>query len=129
MNAEVELSTEQWLCIREFVITIRVCARADALFLKATPKAMGRLRMDLEKSLADNSRESRISFLQAVTGLKITSQTQLTAHYTSVLIEETYEGKNRDIIQNIEGFIKSRITFNPWSLFPWEKPTSDMSDM
>ena len=125
--SELNLTIKQWLHIREFVITIRVCARADVYFGKTSPKAMTRLRLDLEGSLIN--KDNRIKFLQAVTGININSQKQLTAHYTSTLIEETYEGKNRETIQDIERFIESRTAFNPWSLFPWEKPTGDMPDM
>jgi len=124
---ELNLTTEQWDHIREFVITIRVLARNDMYFLQVSNGARGLVISNIEKALANKA--NRMPVLRAITGINITSSKQLTAHYASTIIEEIIDGKNRETLQNIERFIESRIDFDPRDLFPWEKPTSDMSDM
>jgi hypothetical protein len=112
------------------VITVRVLARADDDFAGPSDKARVKLIIELQESLVD--KENRVKFLQAVTGLPLNSQNQLTAHYTSVLIQETIDGKNRNVIQDIERFIEGQPGSLPWNLFPWEHPVetgSDLSDM
>ena len=118
---------EEWNEIREFVITVRVCARADEFFAGTSDKARIKLIIELEHSLVN--KENRLKFLQAVTGLPLDTQNRLTAHYTSVLIEETIDGRNKKAIQDIERYIEGKPDCFPWDLFPWERPETSLSDV
>jgi hypothetical protein len=67
--------------------------------------------------------------LSAITGLRINTQNLLTAHYHSVLIDETMEGKSNDVLRRIESLIKTKYLLHPWDLYPRQgtgKPVPNM---
>jgi len=116
--------------VKQFIIAVRRKASGDIAYAKTTQKSFGRLRSEITKRLRDP--DKRISVLAAITGLPITSQKQLTQHWTSVLIDEVVnDSKKFDItISFTEGFIEGQTGIVPWRIYPWESPAEiDMSDM
>ena len=105
------------------VIAIRIVAAGDTTFAASSRKSVLRLMMELETRLANE--DNRIPVLQALTGIPITSQTQLTQQYTSAIIDEVIHG-DRNIISETERLIEEHPDIRPFRIFPWNAPDIDM---
>lgn len=111
--------------IKQFIIAVRTRSRAEMNTNTASRKSEIRLIIQLNAALWDKSLRDPV--LAAITGLRITSQDQLTQGSTSVMIDETNNGKSDEILRAIEeevaaGFAKGPIRFRPFRLYPWESP-------
>ena len=119
----MNLSLDEWNKIREFVVAIRVNARKDIVYSDPGRDAVIRLIIQMKAAmLHPEDRDMRIAILEAITGLPIDSSNRLTHEYICLLIGETLDGKNSDVIQDIERYIESRPDSLAWRLFPWERP-------
>ena len=85
----------------QFCESIRRNAANDSLFLAPTQKQLAMMNIQLNIDLGDWN-DRRMDVLKFILRLpRLTSTKQLTRHTCSVLIEETLNGKSRDIIQEI----------------------------
>ena len=108
--------------IKQFVIAVRRRALQDEGFVETTDKSRTKLIIEISSKLEDKT--DRIPVLQAITGIPLTSQNQLTQAYTSVLIDEVINvnSENQNAIAFIERLVKKRTSLKPWQLFPWDGP-------
>jgi hypothetical protein len=106
--------------VKQFIISVRRHAMKDESWHGASNKARIKLIIQLNKALRDP--DNRVAVLAAITGLNITSQYNLTGYYTSVLIEETLDGKCNSIIGEIESNVEERNIPRPCDLYPWDRP-------
>jgi hypothetical protein len=102
--------------VKQFIISVRARATQDTIYAIATRDQVIKLIIQMNAALED--KEMRKPVLSAITGLRVNTQTLLTAHYHSVLIDETMEGKSDAILRRIEGLVKTRYLFHPWDLYP-----------
>jgi hypothetical protein len=107
--------------VEAFVISVRRRALADQEFSAPTKPQVIRLIIQIENALVH--KKHRVRVLAAITGLPIKSQTELTFHYHSVLIDETKEGKADDILGRIERFVEEYPIEQAHRLLPWDAPT------
>lgn len=115
--------------IKQWVIAIRRRAKSDTGYTSTSPTSRTKLIIEITLRLKD--RMLRKDVLQAITGLPLQSQNQLTQGYTSILIDEVINvcKEHPDTIAHIENLLKSTTGIHPWDLFPWEKPQVDSIDM
>ena len=123
----LELTLEQWEQVKEFIIAIRVNARKDIYYDDPGRDAVIKLIIQLKEILLNP--DDRIRVLQAITGLPIASSNNLTHNYICLLIGETLDGKNSDVIQIIERYSQSRPDSLAWHLFPWERPSTNLPNL
>ena len=107
--------------IEAFVVSVRRRALADQEFSAPTQKQVVRLIIQIENALVH--KKHRVRVLAAITGLPIKSQTELTFHYHSVLIDETLEGRADELIGQIEGLVAEYPIALAHTLLPWDAPT------
>jgi hypothetical protein len=108
--------------VKQFVIAVRRRASQDEYFLATTDKSRVKLIIELSSRLTNKA--NRKSVLQAITGIPLQSQNQLTQWYTSAIIDEvinvslSYPGT----VAFIEKLVEKPTGFKAWDLFPWDKP-------
>jgi hypothetical protein len=112
--------------VKEFIISVRLRSRAEMNVNGSSRKSVKRLIIQMTDALENKKLRNHV--LAAITGLPITSQNQLTQGSTSILIDETNDGKSNEILRAIEevvaaGFAKDPIHFRPCTLFQWEHPS------
>ncbi len=113
--------------LEQFIISVRLRALEDARYESCTDGQARRLAIAIKSALRDP--RNRIKVLQAITGLSIRSQNELTFHYHSILIDETKEEADGALLREIESRIEETPDREPCSLFPWYRPVSRMPDM
>ena len=117
---------------RQFIVAIRTSALKDNVYLPATQKTKTRLVIQIHNRLKHPPNRKYV--LQAITGLPLSSQNNLTAHYHSVLIQETLEDDKclvplRELEERIlEGFERDPFGFEPWGLFPLMSDVKPLPD-
>jgi hypothetical protein len=89
----------------QFVESVRRNSANDSLFLEPTPKQLAKLNIQLNKDLGRELAPYRLPMLFFIlyenVPLALTSTRLLTRHTISVLIEETLDGKSKDILREI----------------------------
>ena len=119
--------------VKQFVIAVRTRAKQDEIFSGTSDKSRKKLIILLNKQL--RNKDNRIRVLQAITGLPITTQNNLTQWMTSVLIDQVINANTRnettlmDIERALEEHNSTKGTQPAWELFPWERPEITLSDM
>ncbi len=106
--------------IQQFIISIRLRALQDAAYEGCTDSQARRLAIQIKQVLRDPAH--RIPVLQAVTGIRIRSQNELTFGMHSVLIDETKEPEDGALLREIESLIEAEPDREPVDLFPWYRP-------
>ncbi len=106
--------------LEQFITSIRLRALEDAAYECCTDSQARRLAIQIKQALRDPSH--RIPVLQAIVGLPIHSQKELTFHYHSVLIDETREEADGVLLREVESFIEAAPDREPAGLFPWYRP-------
>jgi DNA-binding transcriptional regulator YhcF (GntR family) len=113
--------------LEQFVISVRLRALDDRTFQYRTAGQCRRLVVQIEKALKNP--ENRKKVLQAITGLPIRSQNELTYWYHHVLIDETREAKDAELLRAIEDLTEAVVDCEPADLFPWYRPVPCVSDL
>jgi len=108
--------------VKQFIISVRRRALQDETHAGTSRESRIKLIIELNERLSDKL--MRVPVLQAITGLPITSQNQLTQAYTSVLIDEVINERdlNSKTIAYIEKLVKERTGIKTWELYPWDRP-------
>lgn len=103
--------------IESFVITIRTLAMNDTTYHSSSRKSILKLMIMIKDNL-DNP-DNRIPVLQMITGLPISSQNNLTQHYTSVLINELLNLPPKStILYDIEKLVEGATGKVAWEIYP-----------
>jgi hypothetical protein len=115
--------------VKQFIIAVRRRAMQDDLFIQTTPKSRTKLLLEIQSRLADKN--NRKGVLQAITGIPLQSQNQLTQAYTSTLIDEVINVSLSypSTLSHIERLLKEPTGLKAWDLFPWDKPKVDLPDL
>jgi hypothetical protein len=115
--------------VKQFIISVRRQAVKDEYFQGTTDKSRVKLIILLNEQLQDKN--NRIAVLQAITGIPLQSQNNLTQFYTSILINEVIDATatNPTTIAHIERMVKERTGFKSWELFPWDAPKVNLPDL
>ena len=113
--------------VEQFIKSCRLRALEDCRFgIRSDAQAQ---KLAIQIKLALKNPENRNRVLQAITGLPIISQNELTFWYHHVLIDETLEAQDAAILRSIEAYIEERPDCQAWEIFPWYRPLSNMSDL
>jgi hypothetical protein len=106
--------------LEQFITSIRLRALEDTTCECCTDSQSRRLAVQIKQALRDP--RHRIPVLQAITGLPIHSQNELTFHCHSVIIDETKEPEDGALLREIESHIEAAPDREPVDLFPWYRP-------
>lgn len=119
--------------VKQFIVAVRVKARQDDTYAGPSPKSILKLLLLLEGTKDQpgllKNKANRKPWLQAVTGLPLTSSKNLTQWYVSTLIDEVINAKP-GVIEEIERLLEERSGREgdpAWGLFEWEKPEVSVS--
>ena len=115
--------------VKQFILTVRRRALKDELFQGTSDLSRKKLIIEITSKL--NKKENRKPVLQAITGIPLQSQNQLTQWYTSVLIDEVINVSLSypSTIAHIERLVEKPTGLKAWDLFPWDKPKVDLPDL
>ncbi len=113
--------------LRQFILACRTRALQDEEFGYRTNAQATRLVIQIEAAL--KNKKNRKAVLQAITGLPISSQNELTFWYHSVLIEETLEGRSDALLREIEMAVEGAVDCEAWSLYAAVRPVPCVPDM
>ena len=111
--------------VKSFVIAVRVLSRNNPNIEITSDKSRIKLLIEINELLDNKALRKHV--LAAITGLPITSQSQLTQASTSTIIDQLVNGRdNVRIIKSIEeavrkGFAQDPLGFKPQLLYPWER--------
>ena len=102
---ELSEKTKAW------IITVRGLSNQDNLYLSPSHREghdqVTTLIILMNKALSlEKNEKMRKSILAFITGLPITSQSQLTMHTHSVLIDQLHDGGHNDEIREIANYLK-----------------------
>jgi hypothetical protein len=96
----------------QFCESIRRNAANDVLFLSATMKQLVKLNIQLNEDLGPELYPYRLAMLLFILypsmEVALSSTKLLTRHTISVLIEETLDGKSKEIIQEIARHVRAQ---------------------
>ena len=106
--------------LEQFVISVRRNAQKDTEIAYRSDGQKTRLIIQIEKALVNPKNRRRV--LQALTGLPIGSQNELSWWYHHVLIDETIGGKSDRLLREIEALVEAQTDGQPWGIFPWPWP-------
>ncbi len=106
--------------LEQFITAIRLRALQDRASQSCTDAQARRLAIQIKAALRNP--DNRRKVLQAITALPICSQTELTFHYHSVLIDETKEEADGLLLREIETLIEAAPDREPVDLFRWYRP-------
>lgn len=111
--------------VEDFVVACRIRAQArEADYSGPTPRQKQALAGFLHTVLVNKDNRHRV--LQAITGLPIASQKQLTFGWHSVLLDEILDGGSNEILSIIEGIVEDPTLLRAWEVFPWHRPEASM---
>lgn len=113
--------------VEQFVTSIRLRALEDCSFGYRTNAQAQKLAIQIQQTLRNP--ENRKAVLQALTGLPIGTQNELTFWYHHVLIDELQEEADADLLRAIEDIVEATAGSEPWALFPWYWPLPAMPDL
>ena len=118
--------------VKAFVIAIRRLSMRDTTGAGTSRNSRITLILLLESGL--KNKENRVAVLQALTGLPIATQNNLTQASTSALIDQLIGEMNgekpcltresRSVIRITEGLVEDGVVRYPWLLYPWDAPES-----
>ena len=115
--------------VKQFILTVRRRALKDELFQGTSDASRKKLIIEITSRL--NNKNNRKPVLQAITGIPLQSQNQLTQWYTSVLIDEVINVNLSypTTIAHIERLVETPTGIKAWDLFPWDKPKANLPDL
>jgi hypothetical protein len=124
------MSSNETTCseeLKQFIKSCRTRALHDEEFGVRTGKQAQKRAIQIGEGLR-NPRNRR-AVLQAITGLPISSQKELTFWYHSVLIEETIDGHPDTLLREIEKAVEDTAGCSPWDLYVAIGPACNMPDL
>ncbi len=108
--------------MEQFISSVRLRALQDEAYESCTDGQARRLAIAIKVALKDPA--NRIKVLQAITGLPIRSQNELSFHYHSILIDETKEEADGELLREVERLIEATPDREPVDLYPWVRPSA-----
>lgn len=113
---------------QKFVLAVRVRAMDDRNYLETPPGNRTSLIMVLNKMLANS--KHRVRVLQLLTGLPLSSQKEMTLHYTEVLKDElTTNIYATKAIAYAERIVEEHPYEETWKIWSTDRLQAGMSEL